>query len=102
MVQRVPHALEATNVRIDGPGTIDGADCTRPQGEEGFRGPHAIVLRNCRGIHICDMTIRRTGNYALMCFDCRARQPSPPHLRGRGPCRKRLECGIGPEAITKC
>ncbi len=49
-------ALDATNIGIDGPGTIDGADCTRPGGEEGFRGPHAIVLRNCRGIQLRDLT----------------------------------------------
>jgi hypothetical protein len=36
-------AIAASNLRIDGPGTIDGVDCTRPQGEEGFRGPHAVV-----------------------------------------------------------
>lgn len=64
-------ALDATNIRIDGPGTIDGADCARPGGEEGFRGPHAVVLRNCRGIAVRDVTFRRAGNYALMCFDCR-------------------------------
>ncbi|HMO64598.1 MAG TPA: hypothetical protein PKE47_05140 [Verrucomicrobiota bacterium] len=43
-------ALDAANLRIDGPGVIDGADCPRPQGEEGFRGPHAVVLRNCRDV----------------------------------------------------
>lgn len=63
-------AIDATNVRIDGPGTMDGVDCSRPQGEEGFRGPHAVVLRRCRGVQVRDLTIRHAGNYALMCFDC--------------------------------
>ncbi|MBM3844768.1 MAG: hypothetical protein FJ405_00590 [Verrucomicrobia bacterium] len=64
-------ALDATNIRIEGPGTIDGSDFTRPGGEEGFRGPHVLVLRNCRDIAVRDLTIRRAGNYALMCFDSR-------------------------------
>lgn len=74
--------LDATNVRIDGPGTIDGVDCTRPQGEEGFRGPHAILLRHCRDIHIGDVIIRRAGNYALMCFDCRDTEVAKVKVRG--------------------
>lgn len=64
-------ALDATHVRLDGPGTIDGVDCTWPQGEEGFRGPHAVLLRNCRDVQVQDVTIRRAGNYALLCFDTR-------------------------------
>jgi hypothetical protein len=64
-------ALDATNVRIEGPGTIDGVDCVNPQGEEGFRGPHAIVFRNCNEIRIADLNIRRAGNYAVLAFDSR-------------------------------
>jgi hypothetical protein len=75
-------ALDAKNIRIDGPGTIDGADCTRPQGEEGFRGPHAVLLRNCRDITVRDVTIRRAGNYALMCFDSRDAEIAGVHVRG--------------------
>lgn len=75
-------ALDATNIRIDGPGTIDGVDCTRPQGEEGFRGPHAVLLRNCANVHIRDVTIRRAGNYALMCFDSRKMDVINVKVRG--------------------
>ncbi len=75
-------ALDATNLRIDGPGTIDGVDCARPQGEEGFRGPHTIVLRNCRDITVRDVTIRRAGNYALMCFDSRNADLAGVKVRG--------------------
>lgn len=75
-------ALDATDVRIDGPGTIDGADCTRPGGEEGFRGPHAVVLRNCRGLAVRDVTVRRAGNYALMAFDCRDAEITDVKVRG--------------------
>lgn len=75
-------ALDAINVSIDGPGIIDGVDCTQPHGEEGFRGPHAIVMRRCRGIQVRDVTIRRAGNYALMCFDCGDAEVSGFRVRG--------------------
>jgi hypothetical protein len=75
-------ALDATNIRIDGPGTIDGVDCTRPQGEEGFRGPHAVLLRNCANVRIGDVTIRHAGNYALMCFDSREMDVINVKVRG--------------------
>lgn len=75
-------ALEATQIGIEGPGTIDGADCTRPQGEEGFRGPHAIVLRHCTDVRIRDVTIRRAGNYAILCFDSRQADVSNVRVRG--------------------
>ena len=56
-------------IRITGKGTIDGSDCKNPKGEEGFRGPHGILLRNCSNITIDDVTIKRTGNYAILCRD---------------------------------
>jgi len=58
------------NVTIEGPGTIDGNDCRNPQGEEGFRGPHGILLAGCSGIVIRNLTLERTGNYAMLCRDC--------------------------------
>ncbi len=75
-------SLDATHIRLDGPGTIDGVDCTRPQGEEGFRGPHAVLLRNCRDVQVRDVTIRRAGNYALMCFDSRNADIGGVKVRG--------------------
>ena len=63
-------ARDASNIHIEGPGRIDGADCPNPKGEEGFRGPHTIVLLGCRGITIDDVTIARMGNYAMYCQDC--------------------------------
>jgi len=57
-------------IRIEGPGTIDGADCVNPKGEEGFRGPHGILLTGCRDIVIRDVAIERTGNYAVLCRNC--------------------------------
>lgn len=59
---------------IRGPGTIDGADCKNPDGEEGFRGPHGILLTDCQDITISNVTIKRTGNYAILCRRCRNAQ----------------------------
>jgi hypothetical protein len=57
-------------VRIEGEGTIDGADCRNPKGEEGFRGPHGILLRKCRDIYIGGITIVRSANWAINCYNC--------------------------------
>lgn len=62
-------ARNANDLRIEGPGTIDGADCRNPKGEEGFRGPHAIFLTACTNIVIEGVTITRAGNYAVLCRD---------------------------------
>lgn len=55
------------HVAIVGEGTIDGADCRRPGGEEGFRGPHAIRFGNVSHIAISGVTIQHAGNYAVFC-----------------------------------
>jgi len=71
-----------SNVRIEGPGTIDGVGCHNPKGEEGFRGPHAIRLNGCRDIVIRDVTITRAGNYAILCLNCTGAELSNLTIRG--------------------
>jgi hypothetical protein len=56
--------------RIIGEGTIDGVDCFNPNGEENFRGPHCILLGNCKNIEISGITITRSANWAIYCHDC--------------------------------
>jgi len=56
------------NAAFEGPGLIDGSDCRNPKGEEGFRGPHGILLRDCTGIAFKELTLARTGNYAVLCY----------------------------------
>lgn len=56
--------IGVSNIRIEGEGLIDGVDCERPSGEESFRGPHAIFLREASDIVIRDITIINAGNYA--------------------------------------
>ena len=70
------------HICIQGPGTIDGADCKNPDGEEGFRGPHAILLSDCQDITISNVTIKRSGNYAILCRRCRNAQLKKVTIRG--------------------
>ncbi len=73
---------DITNLRIEGAGTIDGADCERPGGEEGFRGPHGIRLVRSKGVVIKDVTIKRAGNYAIICWECSDAQIKGVTFRG--------------------
>ena len=57
----------AKSIGIIGEGLIDGADCINPNGEEGFRGPHAVFLTQCNNITIKGITISNAGNYAILC-----------------------------------
>jgi len=58
------------NITIIGEGLFDGIDLQNPEGEEGFRGPHAIRLTNCDSIIIRDITIKRSANWAINCRKC--------------------------------
>ena len=69
-------------VRIQGQGTIDGVDCRNPKGEEGFRGPHGIFLIGCRDIVIRGVTLKRTGNYAVLCRNSREAVVRDVTIRG--------------------
>lgn len=76
-----PHALELYDtsflrgtdlhdVGIEGPGVIDGRDCLNPDGEEGFRGPHACCFLRCRNLRLQGYTIRNAANFAHNVNDC--------------------------------
>jgi hypothetical protein len=75
-------ASDARDIRIEGPGLIDGSDCFNPKGEEQFRGPHAIYMTGCRNITIADLAISRTGNYAMLCRDCSGAEVRGVSVRG--------------------
>lgn len=59
-------ADSAEDVAIVGPGMIDGGNVTDPTGEEKRRGPHTVLLGRCRRAALRDLTIRGSGNYAVM------------------------------------
>jgi len=66
-------AFGANNIAVIGDenAVIDGADCYDTQGEEGFRGPHAIGLEGCTGVTLCGYTVVRSANWAHCIFGCR-------------------------------
>ncbi|MCK6486921.1 MAG: glycosyl hydrolase family 28 protein [Planctomycetes bacterium] len=57
-------------VSITGAGTVDGGAVTDPAGEERIRGPHTIMLGGCAQLAIRGITIRDSGNYALLMHHC--------------------------------
>ncbi|HLB48240.1 MAG TPA: glycosyl hydrolase family 28-related protein [Anaerolineales bacterium] len=54
------------NVTITGRGVINGNNVSDAQGEEGVRGPHALLLGNCKNITLRDISIRDAANYAVL------------------------------------
>ena len=65
-------AIDAVNVGIIGEKNsfIDGNDCFDPQGEELYRGPHAITFFNCKNIEFKGYTIVNSANWAHNLLFC--------------------------------
>ena len=57
-----------SRIAITGPGLIDGNKVFDPQGEEKMRGPHTIMLLECRDVTLRDITIRDSANYAFLFY----------------------------------
>jgi len=76
------HGENLNGVCIEGPGVVNGVDCRNPKGEEGFRGPHAIFLTNCRDVVIEGITITRAANYAMLLRDCTGARIEKVVVRG--------------------
>lgn len=58
-----------SNVVISGDGIIDGEHVFNAQGEENMRGPHTIILANCKDIRFENITIEKAANYALLAYN---------------------------------
>jgi hypothetical protein len=58
------------DITITGTGLIDGNRVFDPQGEAGMRGPHTVMLFNCRNVALRDVTIRDSANYAFLFYAC--------------------------------
>ena len=54
---------------ISGEGHIDGDHVFNAKGEEGMRGPHTIVIANCKDLRFEDITIEKAANYAVLAYD---------------------------------
>lgn len=57
------------NIGLVGAGTLDCGGPENPNGEEKYRGPHALRLSDCSGVLLRDVTIRNAGNYAVCCWN---------------------------------
>ncbi len=62
----------AENVKILGEkdSIICGNDLYNPDGEEGYRGPHAIQMTYCKNLEFGGYTIKDSGNWAHTLFKC--------------------------------
>ena len=50
---------------------IDGADCYDPDGEEHYRGPHAIFFSCCENVHLEGYTAQNSGNFLHEANNCK-------------------------------
>lgn len=75
------YADGAEDIKLCGSGLIDGKDCKNPEGEEGFRGPHAIHFINCKNVEVHDLSIQNSANYAFFQEDCQNGKVSHLHIR---------------------
>ena len=57
--------FDLNNVKVTGPGKIDGSDSESPDGEGGERGAHGILLHRCDNVTIDGPRIERAGNYSM-------------------------------------
>ncbi len=64
-------ARNADGASIKGPGTIDGGNLRNPEGEEGMRGPHTVIVAESGNFRMSDLKIRNASNYAVLCYEIR-------------------------------
>jgi hypothetical protein len=58
------------DVAIAGEGVIDGNRVFDAEGEDRMRGPHTVLLGNCRKVAIRDLRIEDSANYAVLLELC--------------------------------
>lgn len=63
---------KAKNVAIIGEkdSILDGRDCYDENGEEGFRGPHMIVVGESKNLYFKGYTVRNSANWAHCIWNC--------------------------------
>ena len=62
-------AEDVCNVSIEGDGTIDGGAVRDPLGEEHQRGPHTILWNHAGDCQVRGVSLRDSGNYAMLALD---------------------------------
>ncbi|MEX0611494.1 MAG: alpha-glucuronidase family glycosyl hydrolase [Pirellulales bacterium] len=61
---------ELVNIRILGPGTLDGTFLTRSSKVPSGTGDKAIALKRCRNVDIINLKIQEGGHYAILATGC--------------------------------
>lgn len=64
--QALVMAVGISRAGICGEGIIDGADVRNPKGEEHMRGPHTVLMADCKDMTFKDFSVRRSANYAFL------------------------------------
>lgn len=59
------------NVKIVGPGVIDGRDVYDPKGEAGMRGPHTVLIGDSRNLTVQGVHVTHSPNYAVFFRGCK-------------------------------
>ena len=75
-------AVGEEDVAISGEGLIDGVDCLNENGEQAFRGPHAIYMADCTGVKIRGVKVIRSACYTFIFERCRNLTLSHVAVRG--------------------
>lgn len=57
------------NTRICGKGTINGQHLEDSLGEESMRGPHTLLLAECKNIEVINISIIKASNYAILGYE---------------------------------
>lgn len=68
-ILRVYHA-EDVKIIGDPDSFVDGQNCFDPDGEEHYRGPHAINFFRCRNLEFSGYTVRNSANWAHILYEC--------------------------------
>jgi hypothetical protein len=61
---------DVEEVTLLGPGTINGDDVYDIEGEENLRGPHAVLLHQCKQVTIQNLRVKDAANYAIRISEC--------------------------------
>ncbi len=61
---------DVENIKVLGPGSIDGAALTRSSKVEHGAGDKAVALKRCRGVEIVNLNILEGGHYAILATGC--------------------------------
>lgn len=75
-------AIDVRNAGIEGKGCIDGADVRNSLGEEHMRGPHTILMADCKNMKFSGFSVKHSANYAFLGYQLEKTQFSNLLIEG--------------------